>query len=246
MQRREDCRQHWATLVPALRGTPAIRLVDNTEMITPLVNQPEPESANATSGWSGILLWITRLPLRPAEALLRVDNCDGCEVWLRRIGRQGRRLQPGQEVVFADNDVVVLRTIDQRCTFGRVAGCALDYDAPPAELRWRFEREESVVRAMAMLCDSTPWLGFLSQSAPTQCSLDAQAVLLRVSTGAAPVLAKAAALAGESGSQPEGCEAKSSPLPHTPSQPVFASAGGLLSTPAPKIGAGNGWKRKRD
>ena len=209
MQRREDCRQHWATLVPALRGTPAIRLVDNTEMITPLVNQPEPESANTTSGWSGILLWITRLPLRPAEALLRVDNCDGCEVWLRRTGRQGRRLQPGQEVVFADNDVVVLRTIDQRCTFGRVAGCALDYDAPPAELRWRFEREESVVRAMAMLCDSTPWLGFLSQSAPTQCSLDAQAVLLRVSTLAqCPCLRRRQRSLVRAARSPRGCEAE--------------------------------------
>ena len=102
---------------------------------------------------------------------------------------------------------------------------------------------------MAMLCDSTPWLGFLSRVAPEQCSLDAQAVLLRVSTAALPVLAKAAALDGESDAQ-EGssvlesdsqCKAESG----TPSQPDFAPAGNLLTPPAPKECAGNG-KRKRE
>ena len=105
---------------------------------------------------------------------------------------------------------------------------------------------------MAMLCDSTPWLGFLSRVAPEQCSLDAQAVLLRVSTAALPVLAKAAALDGESDAQ-EGrsvlesdsqCKAESGSLICTPSQPDFAPAGNLLTPPAPKECAGNG-KRKR-
>ena len=68
------------------------------------------------------------------------------------------------EELVASTDVAVLRT-----TCPSTTALSLDYDEPPpAELRWRYEREESVVRAMAMLCELTdiPWLDFLSQSAP--------------------------------------------------------------------------------
>ena len=72
-----------------------------------------------------------------------------------------------EELVLANTDVAVLRA-----TCSSTTVLSLDYDEPPpAELRWRYEREESVVRAMAMLCELTdiPWLDFLSQSAlPTQ------------------------------------------------------------------------------
>ena len=69
-----------------------------------------------------------------------------------------------EELVLANTDVAVLRA-----TCSTTTVLSLDYDEPPpAELRWRYEREESVVRAMAMLCELTdiPWLDFLSQSAP--------------------------------------------------------------------------------
>ena len=69
-----------------------------------------------------------------------------------------------EELVLANTDVAVLRA-----TCSSTTVLSLDYDEPPpAELRWRYEREESVVRAMAMLCELTdiPWLDFLSQSAP--------------------------------------------------------------------------------
>ena len=69
-----------------------------------------------------------------------------------------------EELVLANTDVAMLRA-----TCSSTTVLSLDYDEPPpAELRWRYEREESVVRAMAMLCELTdiPWLDFLSQSAP--------------------------------------------------------------------------------
>ena len=242
---------HWATLVSAGEGTPTYRLRYSTESFTPLVNWSERDPSGTPVF---VTIWFTQLQLRPKEALIRVDDCDECQVLLRRTGRQGRQLQPGEEVVIAEGDVVLLRLTDKRLRFGCVLrGGRLLPEVRPPELRWRFEPEESMARAMAMLCDSTPWLGFLSRVAPEQCSLDAQTVLLRVSTAALPVLAKAATLEGESDAQ-EGssvlesdsqCKAESGSVISTPSQPGFAPAGNLLSSPAPKECAGNG-KRKRE
>ena len=115
------------------------------------------------------------------------------------------------------------------------------------ELRWRFERDANVELAMTMLRCSNPWLNHLAQSAPSQCSLDAQAVLLSVSTGAVPLLGKAAALEGASGAPPES--SNSQPESATPSStplPVAAPTGALLPTPAQKTVAGNRRKRKRE
>ena len=143
----------WATLQSDSADTPTIRLLDRTETISLTLDLAASGAPTPSS-----VAWVTRLPLRPEEALLKVDNSDGFEVWLRRTGRQGRRLQAGEEVVLADTDVVLLRAIDPKRPFWRVKGCVLSNEALPAELRWRFEREESVDLAMTMLCCSNPWL----------------------------------------------------------------------------------------
>ena len=235
----------WATLRSDSAGTPTIRLLDRTETVSLTLDYAASGAPTPSS-----VAWVTQLPLRPNEALLRVDNNDGFEVWLRRTGRQGRRLQAGEEVVLADTDVVVLRTTDPKRPFWQVKGCVLSNEALPAELRWRFEREESVDLAMTMLCCSNPWLSLLGQSAPAQCSLDAQAVLLRVSTGAVPLLAQAAVLETASGAPPESDsqpESKTDSLPcsSTPPQSVYVPASALPPTPVQKTTAGNGGKRRR-
>ena len=230
----------WATLQSDSADTPTIRLLDRTETISLTLDLAASGAPTPSS-----VAWVTRLPLRPEEALLKVDNSDGFEVWLRRTGRQGRRLQAGEEVVLADTDVVLLRAIDPKRPFWRVKGCVLSNEALPAELRWRFEREESVDLAMTMLCCSNPWLNLLEQLAPAQCSLDAQAVLLRVSTGAVPLLAKAAVLETASGAPPESDSQPESKTDSTPPQSVYVPAGALPPTPAHKTTPGNGGKRKR-
>ena len=79
----------WATLLPATSDTPAVALYHDSEYVRSMVEIP----CALEYRYLHVLIWITRLPLRPMEALVRVESCDAFEV---RIGNVRMQRMPQQ------------------------------------------------------------------------------------------------------------------------------------------------------
>jgi len=168
----------WATLLPATSDTPAVALYHDSEYVRSMVEIPCALEYRALH----VLIWITRLPLRPTEALVRVESCDAFEVHIGNV-----RIPPYSEVLLSTNDTIWLRCLSppevpKQAAFCRAAGKALSIDdAPPVVLGWRFKHNEYTALALVTLREANPWLDDFARSAATEYELYAQPVLLRVS-----------------------------------------------------------------
>ena len=170
----------WATLLPATSDTPAVALYHDSDYVRAMVEIP----CALEYRYLHVLIWIIRLPLRPIEALVRVESCDAFEVHIGNV-----RVRPYSEVLLSTNDTIWLRCLPspeapKQASFCRAAGKAFSIEDAPPVLSWRFKHNEYYALALVTLREANPWLDDFARSAATEYELYAQPVLLRVSEAA--------------------------------------------------------------
>lgn len=220
----------WARMVPTHSGTPSVTLRRDIHIVRTKQELPVPSGRWETTLLPGAWLWLTRLPLRPREALLR---CDSDHIQVRV---DGKLLDPDKEVVLCSGSAVVVRTTDQAAVFCRAAGRDLDEDgrAPPTSLGWRFEHDAAVEHALGLLAAVSPWLDSLVASAPT-CKLDTQVLIMREPELADEAMARAPATDGIEAAAVEGSGTQPASPPDASSRPP--PCGGSDTSPPAKLAA---------